>query len=438
MVRDDLVQAVYREFGPDPIEPQRQKELYVDLEDVRGGTHAVLYLRERIQRAEGKPTCQVLAGHKGSGKSTELFRLKKELETGPRPFFVVYIKADDDIDRNDVDFLEVLVSLVRQLATQIKDREGIQLKPGYFKDCLKQLGDLLTSDINFTKFELGGDLLKFGGEIKGSPDARKRIREALEPDTNNLLKAANDVISDAAAKLHKFGKAGLVVLFDNLDKMTVRAHDVGCTTDEYLFVNRAAQLTGFHCHVVYTMPLSLAYSHQEQAIKYSYGGEVPVVPMTRIVTRPPQGKPCAEGVERFRQVLARRMEAAGAGEHDVFDDDAIRDRMIALSGGQPDQLMALVREAIISHGLPVTNESLDRAERNGRREFARLLRLEHWPIIDQVRRKGTFVRTRDNDATIRELLESRAILQYVNYDEWYGLNPMVAALKPPSKATRAK
>jgi hypothetical protein len=431
----DLVQRVYREFGPDPIKPERQGELYVDLQDVRGRMDAVSRLNERIRLAEGKPTCQVLAGHKGSGKSTELFRLKKELESGPKPFFVAYVKADDDIDRNDVDFLDVLVALVRQLASQIKKREGVRLKPGYFKDRLQRLGELLTSEIEFRKFELGSALAKFAGEIKGSPDARKKIREILEPDTNNLLNAANDVISEAVLELTKRDKAGLAIIFDDLDKMTVRPHDTGCTTDEYLFVNRAAQLTGFHCHVIYTMPLSLAYSHQEQAIKNSYGGDVPVVPMTKIAARPPKTTPCKEGVEKFRQVLARRLAAANSPERDVFASDEVRDRLIALSGGQPDQLMMLVREAIVSHQLPVTKDSLDRAQRDGKREFARLLRREHWPIIQEVRRSGNYDRSRatDDDAIFRELLQSRAILQYVNADEWYGLNPMVAALKPPAK-----
>ena len=288
------------------------------------------------------------------------------------------------------------------------------------------------------KFELGGDLLKFGGEIKGSPDARKRIREALEPDTNNLLKAANDVISDAAAKLHKLGKAGLVVLFDDLDKMTVRPHDVGCTTDEYLFVNRAAELTGFHCHVVYTMPLSLAYSHQEQAIKYSYGGEVPVVPMTKIVTRPPEAKPCPEGVKRFTQVLARRMEAAGAGEHDVFDDDAI-----ARSDDRTQR-----RSTRSVDGARARGDYQPRAA--GHRRFAGSGGAEWQARVRAPAPIGTLAdhrpgpRQRDVHTNSRQRRNSpraarkSAILQYVNDDEWYGLNPMVAALKPPSKATRAK
>ena len=52
-------------------------------------------------------------------------------------------------------------------------------------------------------------------------------------------------------------------------------------------------------------------------------------------------------------------------------------------------------------------------------------------MIEQVRRSGHVGRTHGNELTFRELLDSRAILQYVNDNVWYGLNPMVEQLAPP-------
>ena len=45
-----------------------------------------------------KPTFQLLAGHIGSGKSTELRRVQKELETGDDRFFTVFCQVLEDID----------------------------------------------------------------------------------------------------------------------------------------------------------------------------------------------------------------------------------------------------------------------------------------------------------------------------------------------------
>jgi len=254
----DLAQRVYRLFGTEPLKPE-QEDLYVDLEQARGDMHVADRLERRIRFAEGSPTCQVLAGHKGSGKSTELLRLKKRLEDESPQLFVVYVRAGDDIDYNDVDFPDVLIAIVRQTAAQLQQHAGITLAPGYFKKRWERLKEIGAAEINFESFGLEVGMLNLAGQIKDSPNARAEIRKALEPDTNNWISAANDVIGQAVGELAKQGKQGLVILVDELDKIVVREHVTGCKTDEQLFVNRAAQLTSFHCHVVYTMPLSLAY-----------------------------------------------------------------------------------------------------------------------------------------------------------------------------------
>jgi len=50
---------------------------------------------------------------------------------------------------------------------------------------------------------------------------------------------------------------------------------------------------------------------------------------------------------------------------------------------------------------------------------------EHWRVIEQVRLDAGFSRSEDNEDVFRDLLDSRAILQYVNDKEWYGVNPLV-------------
>ena len=427
----NLETRIYRQFDTTPLRAD-QTDLYVDLDSVRGSSGIVHRIMERIQMA-GRDTAQVLAGHNGSGKSTELYLLQQALETGTPKYFVVFCRSDDDLDRNDIDFPEILIAVVRQLAKQLREREHIELKPGYFKDRWERLAALMKVKVEFQDAKLEVGMLKLGAAIKNSPDARLEVRKLLEPDAGNWLDAANDVISEAMLELQKKGYAGLVILVDDLDKMIVRPHaDAGCNTAEYLFIHRSAQLTAFKCHMVYKMPLSLAYSHHEATIKKLYGGHVPVVPMIKIATPPPANRPHEKGIDKMEEMVLSRLKVARATTEEVFQKPAILRELIKLSGGQPTELMTLLRESIISGGLPLNRESLKRATREGQREYARQLRREHWPIIEEVRQTGQAIRDNDNEAAIRELLDSRAIVQYVNDIEWYGLNPMVASLKPPS------
>ncbi|MCH7925443.1 MAG: hypothetical protein IIC51_07915 [Planctomycetes bacterium] len=245
----------------------------------------------------------------------------------------------------------------------------------------------------------------------------------------------SDMLDPVVARTREAREALAKACDYDLDKMVVRPHnEAGCTTDEYLFVHRSGQLTAFSCHVIYTLPLSLAYSHHEQTIKSCFGGHVPVVPMTKIATKPPESKRYSLGCKKFQQIIEKRLRSVGATPIDLCSA-RVRNELIKLSGGQPTELMTLVREAIIAHGLPIDSKSLQRARREGQREYARQLRSDHWPIIEDVRNDGTYTRTQQSESAFRELLDSRAILQYVNDEEWYGLNPMVAALQPPAASS---
>lgn len=348
-------------------------------------------------------------------------------------FFVVYCKADEDVDRNDVDFPEILIAMIRQLASQLMQQWKIKLAPGLFRKVIEKITAKI-ADLELDKLELSVGLLKIAATMKSSPDARRLIRSVLEPDTATLITAANDVISEAIKELSDKGfGGGLVVLIDDLDKMVVRAHDgAGCSTDEYLFVGRAAQLTAFHCHVIYTMPLSLAYSHQEANIKTSFGGDVPVIPMTKVRNRPPNGTPYEKGIALFRKIIDSRLEEAKGKFDDLFSSEEVAKQLILLSGGQPYELMHLVREALITE-MPITENALQRAKKMGQREYARQLLLEHWRILQAVRADGRFDPCEENERTFRELLNSRAILQYDNDEDWYGLNPMIVDLVPPNQ-----
>jgi len=422
------LKRIYQVFDPAPL-TENEADLYVDLDKVRGSSGLVNKLAQTI-RLSGKPTCQLLAGHRGSGKSTELQRLQGKLEIGPEKFFTVFCEILEDIEPNDVDFPDVLIAIIRQMADQFHKRLKISLKPGYFKQRWEEIKNLLGSDVDFTTVELGVGLAKFSAAIKSSPNTRLEIRKNLEPRTNSWIDAANDVISDAALNLSSKNYVGLTIIVDGLDKMTLRPHpEVGCSTAEYLFAERHAQLTAFNCHLIYTMPIALAYSCRERDIANLYGcAAPPVVPMTMIFDA--TGRKNKAGFDKFRELIRRRLKKAGVKDNDVFDNNSTRDKIIEYSGGQPRELITLIRDSIIEAELPITLSAIEKVARKARHAYARQLRQEHWAIIEQVRRDHALRRKEENDLLYMELLDNRAILQYENGGEWYGLNPLLPS--PPT------
>ena len=421
---NDLRRRVYQAFDVVPLEPH-ETDLYVDLDEVRGSAGTRAKLADSIRMAE-RPTCHIFAGHRGCGKTTELKRLQGDLESGDGRYFVVYCKIEEELDQNDLDFPDILLAIVRQLSNQLKERRKIHLSSRRFQQFFKAIAGALPKGLSLDDFELDLGILKITGILKSSPATRKRIRKALEERTSNLIGDANDVIGEATLSVTKSGHAGLVIIVDDLDKMVLRplGPTSGTNRGEDLFYHRQAHLRAFACHVIYTMPIALAYSSVGPALSAHYDAPPSVIPMTRVFN-PPQCDPFPAGVERFREVIHKRLAKAQAVESDVFESADVVDQLIHLSGGQPRELMTLTREAIITDALPIGERQLHRAAREFRQAYARQMREDHWPILREVQAGQKLRRTAEREEPIQELLHSRAILQYKNDEEWYAVNPLV-------------
>jgi len=308
------IKRIYQVFDPAPLSAE-QTDLYVDLDAVRGSSGLINRMAQHI-RLSASPTCQLLAGHRGSGKSTELRRLQGVLENGEDKLFTVFCEILEDIEPNDVDFPDVLMAIIRQTAEQLSKRLSIKLKPGFFKQRWEEAKDILGREVDLTSIDLDVGLAKISAAMKSSPNTRIEIRKLLEPRTNSWIEAANDVLDQAVLELSKKKYSGLVVIVDGLDKMTLRPHPaVGCSTAEYLFAERHAQLTGFRCHMIYTIPIALAYSCRERDIANLYGHIAPpIVPMTMIFDA--TGKKNKLGFVKFADVILKRLQKAGVKEED--------------------------------------------------------------------------------------------------------------------------
>jgi hypothetical protein len=421
---------IYKFFDPAPLKASDQNACYVELGAVRGEKPKQKIADKLAQpiRLSNQPTCQLITGHRGSGKSTELFRLQRELGEGPKRFFVVYCDVDESLNRSDMDFTDLLLAVVRQVAEQVKNKTGITLKAGYFEDRFKELGEFLGSPVDFSTVELGVGLSKIVGSIRSSGANRKTIRGVMEPKVDSLINAANDVIQEAKEQLSQKGFAGLVIVIDNLDHLVRRTGEGGEDyPGENLFIRRAPEMLRFDCHVVYTIPLALAFSPYEQELTRLYGNKTPIVGLTKLRDR--AGQPYEPGIACFREVIKKRLDAAQARQSDVFASDAVRDRLIAMTGGQLAVLCTLVRSALVA-GLPIQSDVLEELQREEQRAFSRWLKRSHWRMIDAVRLGNQPIPDDENAQTLRDVIESRGLLYHINADEWWAVNPLVGPTPP--------
>ena len=423
---------------------------YIDFSDVRG-SDLVREFKRTITFSDQEPTCQLFTGHIGCGKSTELSRLRQELENDG--YHVVYFESTDDLDMGDVDISDILLAIAKQVSKSLETAR-LRLQPNKFQTLLKSTADLLNSEVTGLKvnipevagFKVGETVglsaedssysLAFGiGELttkaKDSKDVRSLLRQHLEPRVNSILEAINSELIDAAnQQLRAQNKAGLVVIVDNLDRIDNKQRFQGRRQPEYLFVDRGDQLKKLRCHVVYTVPLVLSFSNEQENLTNRFGSAPQVLPMVRTQNR--DGSPCEAGVSALRQmILARAFPELTAQERlarvgDLFDSLATLDHLCIASGGHVRNLLVLINYCLKKADPPFTDQLLNRVVSLRLSDLTKAIDFEEWDLLREVNRTKT-VR---GEGEYQSLLRSLFVFEYRDAGQtWFALNPVLLEAK---------
>ena len=407
---------------------------YVNFDDARGKGENLLRLVRAFRRSE-EPLARLFAGHRGIGKTSELKRLKGMLEKGEegqQPFQVIFFDAANSLDFNDLEFSDLLILIAKELLEQLQDNEQtgfvLQTAADYLVSRWQQLWDLLLKEVKIK--EAQADLLGFATltlELKNRPSARKAIRDKIELLATDLLQGINQLLDEANASLQKQGKAGLILIVDGLDKISLREVD-GTNTHNRLFVDRAEHLAGLRAHVVYTVPVSLVHSTGFSAtVQSKFGGDKVLTPMVRIRG---EDKSAVEentcGMNRLWEMLDLRCKYAGLEIDKTFESKETWLKLCEMSGGHPRHLLTLLTSAANQQDkLPITTHSVERAIQDYANSLLLEIPREHW---EKLAKFNEPLDVMPHDETHLEMLFALYIFQYFNGAPWYEVNPVIRTL----------
>ncbi len=411
------------------VENAEDRQYYIDFSSVRGSNIISEMGRTITRLYPDEPTCQLFTGHIGCGKSTELLRLKDELEQ--EGFYVAYFESSQELDMADVDITDILLAITRQVSASL-EVVGIRLKPKYFTNLFNEIVDFLQTPIEIgAEAELSIGIGKITTKIKESPKLRNQLRQYLEPRTSNILEAINkEIFGRAKEELRRKGKEGLVVIIDNLDRVHDSLKPSERTQPEYLFVDRAEQLKKLNCHVIYTIPLVLLFSNDLGRLTNRFGVDPKVLPMVPL--RLKNGEDCEEGIALLRQmVLARAFPDRNPDQRlsslsTVFDQPETLDRLCRVSGGHIRNLLILLYRCIQQEDPPLSRNCLESAIRQRCNELMMAITDDECDLLRQVAQQKS-VR---GEAGYQTLLRSMFVFEYRYRDEyWFDINPILAEAK---------
>lgn len=408
-----------------PSRPIQDARYYIDFSGVRGGDIVQELARTIVRLSPDEPTTQLLTGHIGSGKSTELFRLKAQLEEAG--YHVVYFESDRDLELSDVEVTDILLVIARQISASLES-VNIHMQPNYFQRLFQSISDTLRMPVEISDVSLSVGIATITTQSKDSADLRSQLHQYLEPRTKNILDAINEeLLEPAIAHLKSLGKAGLVVIVDNLDRVYTTRKLGDRLQPEYLFVDRGEQLKRLNCHLLYTIPLSLVFSDDLPILTNRFGVSPVVLSMVPVVNL--DGERNEPSMEKLRQmVLARAFPELSARDRwaqltTVFKEAETLDRLCAISGGHMRNLVRYLYSCLRKQDPPLSRDTLERVIRDERNDMLGLIDAQEWQMLF----RAVKARSLQGDSAYNSLLRSLYLYEYRDdRGRWIDINPVLA------------
>lgn len=404
---------------------------YVETQEARGSEQTLQRLARKFgwdpkSNAVFAPTNKhvLFFGHIGSGKTTELRRYMARFNAS-KHFYVVEVDVLTKLDRNNLQYTEVLMAMAEALLEQLAndklalDATMIQPMHDWFTAAIRTRSESreLGAEVKAGLDAEGGIpgliklLASFTTTFKTGASTKTEWRQEIRNRFTTLAQAFNTLIRAAESQLRLSERAKRVVfLVDGTDKM--RGEDT-----QRFFVSDAEQLLAIQTLALYTAPLHLKYDG-------NLGGKLDadiVLPMIKLYDK--TGQRWEPGWTALQALLLQRADRS------LFEDGLAGDtqiqRLIEACGGHPRELLRLLKL-----GCEMADERLDarvvsQAIAQLASEYRRFLRPEDYILlasIDAAPLHG------GNDERAQELLYRLALLEY-NDGGWRRSHPVVRTLE---------
>lgn len=412
----DFLKFIYREIGDQPLVAGDPR--YEPPYDHPGCDDPIRRLENSILFAE-RESLNLFSGFRGSGKTTELFRLRKRLEDSG--YVVLYADALDYVNpAAPIGISDVLIVLAGAFSDALEQLKIDVTSEGYWT----RLRNWLTStDVAVKELDLkAGVDLKL--ELRTTQSFREKLSAALGGRTGELYAEVTAFFEDGfkAIRKNRGDDVQVVFLFDSLEQIRGSLSNEQDVTKsvEVLFSNYLKLLAIPYLHVVYTVPPWLKFLLP--------GINMVVLPCIRLWNKDRSRSPCEAGVEALQSVVRKRFTEEGLVRFFGPDPFSRAGRLIELSGGHFRDLLLLLRETVLrASSLPVADEAIEAAILQVRSNYLPIS-LDDAQWLAEIEQKRATLLKSTAPAEVNRLtrfLDTHVVLYLRNGEEWYDIHPLV-------------
>jgi hypothetical protein len=423
-----FLKQFFQSVNDQPLEPDdpRYVQLYT-----QPSADPVELLARGIEWTPGE-SVQLFSGFRGTGKSTELRRLRRRLKSVG--YLVLLLDVKDYLNvTTPIDVSDFLMGVAGGFGDELFEQKLLDGNPaneGYWT----RLANFLTRtrvELNDISGKVGvADSVEFTlkANLKNDPSFRRQLQERMAGHLGALVADVRQFFEDCVKKLkQRHGvNVEVVLLLDSIEQIrgtSVNAVEVQSSV-ETLFAGHAEKLHLPYVHVVYTVPPYLKVRYANLGALYAPGG-VQVLPAVKL-----RGPHADQSTERpvFQPGLDT-LEAVVRGRGDwqrLLGTRDLLDRVSLQSGGHLRDLLRILAEITRrADRLPVPADTVNAAINQLRTEFL--------PIADAdavwlARIAQTHKASLEDASKLPDLarfLDTHRVLCYRNASEWYDLHPVI-------------
>jgi energy-coupling factor transporter ATP-binding protein EcfA2 len=435
-VTDDLrvrLQGWMRALTLDPLDPTDPAEdRYVPLEEAGKGAvdgiHATIALSLET-------TSQLLSGPRGSGKTTELNRLRGALEKDGYTVAIVdilqFVNQSTPVDVADF-LIAMALGVSEKLPPSVIEEQGFARR---FVNFLRRINvSIEAGPVSMKASEEEVKLKGFGvnlevdlkRDLKGSQTFVTELRSKLASQLPSLQAEIADFFQDLVSQNRTVNPetSGVVIIVDSLEKLrgTLENDEQVQASVEGLFVQHSDKLRFRSHHTIYTVPTYLLFT-APGALPYS--GPVQPVPIPQLRNQKGEVDANAEQtLKELTEVIARRIPW-----QELLGEDSALHNVIGASGGHLRDLFRILQQIINSvfgRGLdmPVSPADISEALNKVAHGFANVTK-EQGDFLRRVNDEAGIVEpAADEVQLMARLMDTHMILQHTNGRDWYEVHPL--------------
>ncbi len=416
-----FLKHLYQGVDDRPLQPG--DPFYEGVYQAKGCEDPVDELERRIEYADVQST-SLFSGFRGSGKTTELFRLRERLRnTGAT---VLYADALEYLNPGSpVEIADLLVVLAGAFSDAL-EAEKIDIATESYWQRLRN--SLANTEVGVKELGLKAGSEGAGVDLKlefrNTPSFRRRLSQHLSTRIGELRDEVWLFFEDGVKAIRKRrgGDTKVVFLFDSLEQIRGSLSNERDVTRsvELLFSTHLRNLEIPYVHSVYTVPPWLKFVLP--------GVNMIVLPCLPLWKNDAARTECHHGPGAMRSLVVKRFTEAGLKR--FFGPQAVArvDRLIGLCGGHFRDLLLLLRETVLrADSLPVAEEAIERAIVRVRSNFLPIS-LDDARWLFEIERERVSLLKSSDPAEVNRLtrfLDTHVVLYLKNGQEWYDVHPLV-------------